>query len=100
MKKIHILPYADTIEGLTGDIPDTYLKPYFRNANRPLHVNTKFIVRGTFKPVEFKVMATEPGDFGIVSSETVLYTEGDPIKREDEDTNNDVGYEDVGGCRK
>lgn len=45
-------------------------------------------------------MATEPGDFGIVSSETVLYTEGDPIKREDEDANNDVGYEDVGGCRK
>lgn len=30
-------------------------------------------------------MATEPGDFGIVASETVLFTDGDPIVREDED---------------
>lgn len=45
-------------------------------------------------------MAVEPGEFGIVSSETVLFTEGKPIVREDEDSNNDVGYEDVGGCRK
>ncbi len=45
-------------------------------------------------------MAVEPGEFGIVSSETILFTEGAPIVREDEDNNNDVGYEDVGGCRK
>ena len=49
---------------------ETYLKPYFRDANRPLHKDNTFIVRGTFKPVEFKVVATEPGEFGIVSSET------------------------------
>lgn len=46
------------------------------------------------------MVATEPGDFGIVSSETILFTDGEPINREDEDSNNDVGYEDVGGCRK
>ena len=45
-------------------------------------------------------MAVEPGEFGIVSAETILYTDGEPIVREDEDSNNDVGYEDVGGCRK
>lgn len=95
-----MLPYADTIEGLTGNIAQTYLQPYFKDANRPLHVGNKFIVRGTFRPVEFKVMAVEPGEFGIVSAETILYTDGNPIVREDEDSNNDVGYEDVGGCRK
>jgi transitional endoplasmic reticulum ATPase len=100
LKKIHVLPYADTIEGLTGSIPQTYLQPYFKDANRPLHVGNKFIVRGTFRPVEFKVVAVEPGEFGIVSAETILYTDGEPINREDEDSNNDVGYEDVGGCRK
>jgi transitional endoplasmic reticulum ATPase len=27
--------------------------------------------------------------------------EGDPVKREDEESNlNDVGYDDIGGCRK
>ena len=62
-----MLPYKDTIEGLTGNITETYLTPYFRDANRPLHKDDRFIVRGTFKPVEFKVVATEPGDFGIVS---------------------------------
>lgn len=63
-------------------------------------MNDRFIVRGTFRPVEFKVVAVEPGTYGIVSSETTLFTTGDPIKREDEDNNNDVGYEDVGGCRR
>jgi transitional endoplasmic reticulum ATPase len=30
-----------------------------------------------------------------------FYTEGDPVKREDEESNlNDVGYDDIGGCRK
>ncbi len=62
--------------------------------------NDTFVVRGNFRPVEFKVIATEPRDFGIVASETILYIDWEPINREDEDKNNDVGYEDVGGCRK
>lgn len=100
LKKIHILPYKDTIEGITGNIAQIYLQPYFRDANRPLHKDDVFIVRGNFRPVEFKVIATEPGDFGVVAPGTVLFTDGEPINREDEDKNNDVGYEDVGGCRK
>lgn len=100
LKKIHILPYADTIEGLSGNIAQTYLQPYFRDANRPLYKDNTFIVRGSFRPVEFKVVATEPGEYGMVASDTVLFTNGEPIKREDEDKGLDVGYEDVGGCRK
>lgn len=100
LKKIQILPYKDSVEGLTGNIAQTYLQPYFRDANRPLHKDDTFIVRGNFRPVEFKVVATEPGDFGVVAPGTVLFMEGEPINREDEDKNNDVGYEDVGGCRK
>ena len=42
-----------------------------------------FVVRGSFKPVEFKIVATEPKDYGIVAPSTMLYTEGDPINRED-----------------
>lgn len=100
LKKIHILPFKDTIEGLSGNIAQTYLQPYFRDAHRPLHKNDTFVVRGNFRPVEFKVVATEPGDFGLVAADTILFTDGDPIVREDEDRNNEVGYEDVGGCRK
>jgi transitional endoplasmic reticulum ATPase len=82
--KIHVLPIDDTIEGITGDITKTYL----------------FQVRGGFKAVEFKVVAAEPKDFGIVGPATMLFTEGEPIKREDEEKLDDVGYDDIGGCRK
>jgi len=98
--KVHILPFDDSIEGLTGDLTQTYLVPYFKDAYRPLYKGDTFIVRGNFRAVEFKVVATEPKEYGIVSPTTTLFTEGEPVKREDEETKDDVGYEDIGGCRK
>uniref|UniRef100_A0A8C9XPJ7 Transitional endoplasmic reticulum ATPase n=1 Tax=Sander lucioperca TaxID=283035 RepID=A0A8C9XPJ7_SANLU len=66
-KQIHVLPIDDTIEGLTGNLFDVFLKP------------------GSMRAVEFKVMETDPK----------------PIKREDEEESlNDIGYDDIGGCRK
>jgi transitional endoplasmic reticulum ATPase len=76
------------------------LIPYFKDAFRPIHKNDTFVVRGNFKAVEFKVVATEAGDFGIVAANTVLFTDGEPIKREDESKADDIGYDDIGGCRK
>ena len=70
------------------------------------------------RTVEFKVIETDPSEFCIVAQDTVIHTgtwflflllnqsspsfvEGDPVKREDEESNlNDVGYDDIGGCRK
>jgi len=100
LAKIHILPIDDTIEGITGDLATTYLVPYFKDAYRPIKKGDTFIVRGGFKAVEFKVVACEPQEYGIVAPTTVLYTEGEPIKREEEDRLDDVGYDDIGGCRK
>ena len=34
-KRVHVLPLDDTIEGITGNLFDTYLKPYFMEAYRP-----------------------------------------------------------------
>ena len=100
LTKIHILPFDDSVEGISGDLTSSYLIPYFKDAFRPIHMGDKFIVRGNFKAVEFKVVATEPGEFGVVTSTTVLFTEGEPIKRDDEESKNDIGYEDIGGCRR
>lgn len=36
LTKVHILPMEDTIEGITGDLAQTFLIPYFRDAYRPL----------------------------------------------------------------
>ena len=59
LTKIHVLPLEDTIEGLSGDLTKTYLIPYFKDAYRPVKKGDLFVVRGNFKPVEFKIVATE-----------------------------------------
>ncbi|KAJ3512956.1 hypothetical protein NLJ89_g3225 [Agrocybe chaxingu] len=100
-KRVHVLPFDDSIEGLSGNIFDVYLKPYFLEAYRPVRKGDTFLVRGGMRTVEFKVIETDPAEFCIVAQDTVIHTEGDPVKREDEESNlNDVGYDDIGGCRK
>jgi transitional endoplasmic reticulum ATPase len=99
-KRIHVLPIDDTIEGLTGDLFQTYLRPYFLEAYRPVHKGDLFLVRGAMRAVEFKVVETEPGDYCIVAPDTTIFCEGEPVHREDEEKKDDVGYDDVGGCRK
>ena len=39
-KRIHVLPIDDTIEGVTGNHFDVYLKPYFLEAYRPVKKGT------------------------------------------------------------
>jgi len=100
-KKIHVLPIDDTIEGLTGNWFEVFLKPYFLEAYRPIHKNDTFIVRGGMRAVEFKVVDTDPTPFCIVAPDTVIHCEGEPIKREDEeDALTSIGYDDIGGVRK
>ncbi|KAI6129894.1 P-loop containing nucleoside triphosphate hydrolase protein [Pisolithus croceorrhizus] len=94
-KRVHILPFDDSVEGISGNIFDVYLKPYF------LEGADTFLVRGGMRTVEFKVIETDPAEYCIVAQDTVIHTEGDPVKREDEEANlADVGYDDIGGCRK
>jgi len=100
-KRIHVLPIDDTVEGLTGDLFDTFLKPYFLEAYRPLHKGDLFVARGAMRAVEFKVVDIDPAPQCIVAPETTIHCEGDPIKREDEEASmNEIGYDDIGGCRK
>ncbi|KAJ9470222.1 Cell division cycle protein 48-like protein [Diplonema papillatum] len=98
--RIHVLPIDDTIEGITGDLFDTFLEPYFKDAWVPVRKGDLFVARGAMRAVEFKVVETDPDEFCIVSNKTVIHCEGEPIKREDENKASDIGYEDVGGCRK
>lgn len=100
-KRVHILPIDDTVEGLTGNLFEVYLKPYFMEAYRPIRKGDIFLVRGGMRAVEFKVIETDPSPYCIVAPDTVLHTEGEPVKREEEEENlNEVGYDDIGGCRK
>ncbi|ODV85968.1 hypothetical protein CANARDRAFT_7327 [[Candida] arabinofermentans NRRL YB-2248] len=99
--RISVLPIADTIEGLTGSLFDVFLKPYFVDAYRPVRKGDHFVVRGGMRQVEFKVVEVEPEEHAIVSQDTIIHSEGEPINREDDENNlNEVGYDDIGGCRK
>lgn len=59
-----------------------------------------FLARAAMRSVEFKVVETDPEPYCIVAPDTEIFCEGEPIKREDEEKLDDVGYEDVGGVRK
>jgi len=54
-KRVHVLPIDDSVEGLTGNWFEVYLKPYFLEAYRPIHKGDNFIIRGGMRAVEFKV---------------------------------------------
>ncbi|CAA6655527.1 unnamed protein product [Spirodela intermedia] len=99
-KRVHILPIDDTIEGITGNLFDAYLKPYFLEAYRPVRKGDLFLVRGGMRSVEFKVIETDPAEYCVVAPDTEIFCDGEPVKREDEDRLDEVGYDDVGGVRK
>jgi len=96
-ERIHVLPIAESIEGLTGDLFEVYLKPYFLQSYRPVHKGDRFLVRGAMKAVEFQVVETDPEPFCIVAPNTAIYCEGDPISGEDQQEV--IGYDDLGGVR-
>lgn len=98
-KRVHILPFDDSVEGLTGNLFDAYLKPYFLEAYRPVRKGDCFQVRG-MRSVEFKVVETDPGEYCVVAPDTEIFCEGEPVRREDEEKLDEVGYDDVGGVRK
>lgn len=91
-KCVHILPFDDSIEGLSGNIFDVYLKPYFLEgiflsiilasmhsltmvpAYRPVRKGATFLVHGGMRTVEFKVIETDQSEFCIVAQDTVIHT--------------------------
>ena len=99
-QRIHVLPFGDTIEGVSGNLFDVYLKPYFLEAYRPVRKGDTFLARGGMRGVEFKVVETDPAEYCIVAPDTEIFCEGEPINREDEERLDEVGYDDVGGVRK
>ncbi|BFG29826.1 hypothetical protein CerSpe_161000 [Prunus speciosa] len=100
-KRVHVLPVDDSIQGVTGNLFDTYLRPYFFEAFRPMRKGDLFLVRGGMRSVEFKVVDTDPPEYCVVAPDTEIFCDGEPVRREDEERSLDeVGYDDVGGVRK
>ncbi|CAM9759796.1 unnamed protein product [Pylaiella littoralis] len=114
---VKVLPYEDDVENVKGDLIDNLLSPHFEGKLRPLHVGDTFTARAGLLSVEFRVEEIRVSDGGggggdgeegegeeaqfcIVTDDTVIDCEGEPIKREDDDRLNEVGYDQVGGCSR
>jgi transitional endoplasmic reticulum ATPase len=65
-KRIHVLPIDDSIEGLTGNWFEVFLKPYFLEAYRPIHKGDTFVVRGSLRAVDFKVIREQSCKRGAI----------------------------------
>ena len=104
-KRVHVLPFKDTLGGFTGDVFEVFLKPYFFENYRPVHVGEVFPVhdKDLDQTIEFKVMQIDDEEtkYGVVAPESIVYTEGKPLDREEDPANsNEVGYDDIGGLKK
>ena len=69
-------------------------------AYRPVRKGDLFLVRGERRSVEFKVIETDPREYCVIAPDTEIFCGGEPVRREDEDKLDEVGYNDVGGVRK
>ncbi len=79
---------------------EAYLKPYFLESYRPVRKGDVFVCRG-MRAVEFKVLETDPAPYCVVVPDTLIKCDGEPVKREDEESAlNEVGYDDLGGVGK
>jgi transitional endoplasmic reticulum ATPase len=79
---------------------DKLFAAYFMEAYRPVRKGDLFLVRGGMRSVEFKVIETDPPEYCVVAPDTEIFCEGEPVRREDENRLDEVGYDDVGGVRK
>ena len=105
-KKIVALPFKDTVDGISGDLNEVFLKPYFEDKARPIRINDIFVARGGMRAVEFKIVAIEGGEedeeltYAIVGPETEIDCDGDALGRDEDERVEEVGYDDIGGCSR
>lgn len=95
-KTIHVLPFDDTIEGLTGNLFDVFIQPYFHEKYRPMRLNDMFLTQGAMRTVEFKVIDIEMPDgeeseYCIVGPDTEIICEGEGLGRDEDERLNEIG---------
>jgi transitional endoplasmic reticulum ATPase len=108
-KHIYVLPIDDTVRGITENLLEVYLKPYFIKTSRSVREGDVLAIRVAMHSVEFKVIETDPAAYCIVTCDTIIHCEDEPIKREEVDEEeeeeektpwDDISYVDIGGMKK
>lgn len=99
-----MLPISDTIKHIQGDVYEL-LEPVLNSLGAiALTLGQLFHVSAFNNVISFKVTNLEHNgssvNFGVLTKETPLHTNG-TVERQDVDKDfNMIGYDDVGGCRR
>jgi transitional endoplasmic reticulum ATPase len=127
-RNVVIAPYSDTIYGMSGNISEAYLRPYFQDKFKPIRTGDSFTIRGPLRVIEFRVISinvedtatesrlnddsdntkfalrepTDDNEYAIIGPDTHIYCDlEDSLDRDLADGPSTViGYEDIGGCTK
>jgi transitional endoplasmic reticulum ATPase len=127
-QSVVISPYSDTLYGMSGNISEAYLLPYFQDRYKPIRAGDSFTIRGALRVIEFRVMSINIEDSGeasalsgdeeeaesgeeeakggdqyaIIGPDTHIYCDlEDSIDRDSAGgPSNVIGYDDIGGCVK
>jgi transitional endoplasmic reticulum ATPase len=95
--RVAILPFKDTLEGLSGDLVDIVLKLYFASTSCAIRKLETFSSSSGLRAVEFQITECEPGEYCSVTLSTEIHLEGEPLQRKD-DGKADIGSDNIGGC--
>ncbi len=102
---VHVLPFKKDVEGISGELFETFLQPYFSDQFKPLKKGDQFVCKGAMREVHFRVISIdvdgqEDVEYCFVNEDTEIFCEGEPLDTTEEDTGYDVGYDDVGGSKR
>ena len=76
-KRIHILPFSDTMNNVNKPLFDYILK-YFAGQNRIVRKGDIFQV----DDVEFMIINSDPENKCVLKDDTLIHMEGEPLKRD------------------
>lgn len=104
-KAISVQPFRDSIEGMSGDFFEVFVKPYFSGKSIPVKLGDVFQTRGAMRSVEFKVTSIEFSDdteseYCVVGDSTEIFADGEPLERKEDTRMDDIGYDDIGGVSR
>jgi transitional endoplasmic reticulum ATPase len=69
-RNVVIAPYSDTIYGMSGNISEAYLRPYFQDKYKPIRTGDSFTIRGALRVIEFRVMSINVEDTPVLAGES------------------------------
>jgi len=109
-ERVLLLPFASDLDGFDGSADEAFdqgLGPYLKDNDRPLTVGDIVVTTAGDATIRWKVLELEPeaanpleAARGTVTAETTIFTEGEPLGDGEADTDDVVGYDDIGGLEK